>query len=66
MLVFTGALSVEPADWWLSEVMQNQTVSGAVLSGCCDHMGQHMERFPLPSAGLFRHVSRALIVHFSA
>ena len=62
--VFTSALFVEP--WWLLEVMQNQTVSGAILAGCCDHMGQHMELFPLPSPGLFRHVSWALIMHFSA
>lgn len=47
--VFTAALFVEPGDWWLLEVMQNQTVSGAILSGCCDHMGQHMELFPLLS-----------------
>jgi len=41
-------------------------VIGAILSGCCDHMGQHMELFPLFSPGLFRHVSWALIMHFSA
>lgn len=64
--VLTSALFVEPGDYRLLEVMQNQTVSGAILSGCCDHMGQHMELFPLLSPGLFRHVSWALIMHFSA
>lgn len=59
-------LFAEAGDYRLLEVKQNQRPSCAILSGCCDHMGQHMGPFPSPSPGLFRHVSGALIMHFSA
>lgn len=50
---------------WL-EAIGSDVEPHATLPGCCDHMGQHMELFPLLSPGLFRHVSWALIMHFSA